>query len=269
MPSRVVRGEINASRSLSRVSMEADLTFRALVVAVDDYGRLDADPLMLKAVLFPRRPEVTVEKLEAWIAELGAEGCVQLYQADGGSYLCLTGWEKHRGNGRRAGASRFPGPDSPGGGEPIQDRTGAARSAQEIPRKSRKSETPPETPGNPLLLSGDEKREARSESVREPPAAERAEPRSPLLRVLSKLPGSEAEKIAWLADEGVQAEIDAEAAGKPVVSFVTRYYRRYLKGDRVHENAALEAERAAKRRAWEAAHGEAYRLGLEETGGVA
>jgi len=47
MPSRVVRGDINASDSLSRVSLEADLTFRALLVAVDDYGRLDARPAFL------------------------------------------------------------------------------------------------------------------------------------------------------------------------------------------------------------------------------
>ena len=69
MPSRVIRGEINSSRSLSRVSLEADLTFRALIVAVDDYGRCDADPLMLKALLYPRREEVTAKKARAWVDE--------------------------------------------------------------------------------------------------------------------------------------------------------------------------------------------------------
>jgi hypothetical protein len=55
VPSRVIRGEINSSDSLSRVSLGADLTFRALIVAVDDYGRIDARPAMLKAALFPVR----------------------------------------------------------------------------------------------------------------------------------------------------------------------------------------------------------------------
>jgi hypothetical protein len=90
--------------------MEAELTFRALVTAVDDYGRYDADPLMLKAALFPRRTNVTPEHVATWLAELGDEGCVQIYTVDGVAYLWLTGWEKHRGNARRSAVSRFPAP---------------------------------------------------------------------------------------------------------------------------------------------------------------
>ena len=108
MPSRVVRGEINSSQSLSRVSLEADLTFRALIVAVDDFGRLDARPGLLKALLFPLRESVTAAKLEKWIGELDAEGCVRLYEVDGRRYLQLTGWEKHRGITKRAKSSKYP-----------------------------------------------------------------------------------------------------------------------------------------------------------------
>lgn len=111
MPSRVVRGEINRSHSLSRVQALADLTFRALLVAVDDYGRMEAHPLILKASLFPLRREIEPEQVRAWVDELAAEGCVRVYAVAGVEYLELTGWDKHRSNQRRAARSRYPGPD--------------------------------------------------------------------------------------------------------------------------------------------------------------
>jgi len=108
MPARVIRGEINSSRSLSRVSLEADLTFRALLVAVDDYGRIDADPIMLRVALFPRRPTITEDQIETWVAELAAQHCVVVYEVDGGRYLALTKWEKYRGKTNRAKESKCP-----------------------------------------------------------------------------------------------------------------------------------------------------------------
>lgn len=173
MPARVVRGEINGSRSLSRVSLFADLTFRALVVAVDDYGRFDADPLMLKAALFPRRPEVTAEQLTGWLVELVREGCVRLYSVEGAEYLVLTGWDRHRGNSRRASSSRFPAP--PDAEEEMNDAPGASRKSGSFPEIR-------EMRGNPSenRESGSEKREALGErgsgGARNAPAADAASP---------------------------------------------------------------------------------------------
>lgn len=114
MPSRVVRGDINASDSLSRVSLEADLTFRALLVGVDDYGRLDARPAFLKSVLFPCRDTVTAADVAAWVRELDQEGCLRIYEVQGRRYLELTGWERHRARTKRAERSRYPAPPPPG-----------------------------------------------------------------------------------------------------------------------------------------------------------
>lgn len=110
MPARVIRGEINSSESLAQVSIGADLCFRALLVAVDDYGRADARPQVLKATLFPMRDAATPSKIAGWIGELAAlpDPPLILYSVDGRPYLQLTGWERHRGKGRRASESRFP-----------------------------------------------------------------------------------------------------------------------------------------------------------------
>jgi hypothetical protein len=149
MPSRVVRGDINASESLSRVSLEANLTFRALITAVDDYGRFDARPEILKGILFPLQASVTPAKILRWVRELDAEGCVQLYWGeDGRPYLYLTGWERHRGTGKRGGKSRYPEP-------------------------SPRSVDPRGIPGDPSenRESGIENREALDESARGKPGA--------------------------------------------------------------------------------------------------
>jgi hypothetical protein len=158
LPSRVVRAEINSSASLSRVSMQADLTFRALIVAVDDYGRMDARPEMLKAELFPTRSEATPAKIAQWLVELAEDGCVLLYEVDGRRYLELTGWEKHRSNSKRAAKSRFPSPHT-----------------SPDPREIHGS---PENP--PVLrLTSDEYRVTSDESARETPGRKPARTSAP------------------------------------------------------------------------------------------
>jgi hypothetical protein len=134
MPSRVIRGEINASRSLACVSLEADLTFRALIVAVDDYGRMEADPLVLKAALFPRRPKVTPERVAAYVQELAEEGCVQLYRVAGVLYLQLVNWEVYRGKQNRSKESRYPAPPASGSRhEPPKSDPGISGNLPESP----------------------------------------------------------------------------------------------------------------------------------------
>jgi hypothetical protein len=124
VPARVVRGEINTSGSLSRVSPEADLTFRALIVAVDDFGRFDARPGILKATLFPLRAAFTPEKIMRWVHELAEEGCIDLYEVDGRPFLALTGWEKHRGTSRRSGKPKYPEKQASGKSPEIREAPG-------------------------------------------------------------------------------------------------------------------------------------------------
>ncbi len=214
MPSRVIRGEINSSHSLSRVSIEADLTFRALLVAVDDYGRCEADPLMLKAVLFPRRSSVSPEQTLAWVKELAAEGCLRIYKADGVEYIELCGWEKHRSNGRRAASSRFPDPP---------------KHSSEIRGKIRKSARLTSL-GLGLGL-GSEGRVAGEAAS--PPSA----PASLLVNLLSQEPGEPADKAAWIArmEAILTAEAesehphDAKARAAKLRSLTLRYWRQELR----------------------------------------
>lgn len=112
MPARVIRSEINTSDSLARVSLLADLFFRALLLECDDYGRMDGRPAILKAALFPLRADYTPEVIEACIEELssGEKPPLLRFHVGGRPYLCLTGWEHHRGKGKRAERSKYPDP---------------------------------------------------------------------------------------------------------------------------------------------------------------
>ena len=127
MPARVMRGEVNSSESLSQVSIEADLTFRSLVVVVDDFGRTDGRLPVLKGLLFPLRDNVTTKKLDRWLSDLSdiPDPPVIRYMVDGREYIQLTGWETHRGKSRRAQESKFPGPE--------RSNVGLPRRSQNLP----------------------------------------------------------------------------------------------------------------------------------------
>jgi len=213
MPARVIRGEINASRSLARVSMEAELAFRALITAVDDYGRCDADPLMLKAALFPRRTNVRPEMVAQWVAELAEapDAPVMLYEVEGLPYLCLTGWERHRGNARRAASSRFPAPPA----QPTAplEAPGGCEQTPRFPGDSRKSGTAREMRGEPPENResgvGIENRESRASGK------PRATARSP------------AAPAAWAMEgaEGLRESVRRRWPGAPVPGSLTAWAR--------------------------------------------
>lgn len=158
MPSRVIRASINRSASLAQVSLEADLTFRALLLACDDYGRLDARPEVLKAELFPMRDRVTPAKVRRWVEELAAlaDPPVQFYQVDGREYLYLPKWDIHRSNSHRAAVSKYPQPnavDAPGVVPEIRDSPGDPPVLRVSGDECRVTSTQIVAPASPALVS--------------------------------------------------------------------------------------------------------------------
>ena len=213
MPSRVIRGEINSSESLSQVSLGAELAFDRLLTAVDDYGRLDARPTRLKAALFPVR-DVAVAQVAAWVEELASieDPPLVLYEVCGVRYLALVNWERHRSkHARRGGKSRFP-----------ADPMGRPRIPGESP-------DPRGIPGAPSGVSGYRGSEVavRAESEKEKSktparAGERRQARrTDTPEALS--PADHARVLAWAADvlpNVPQGEIEAR------IEQALGYYRR-------------------------------------------
>ena len=109
MPNRIIKESIARSEKISGLT---DFQFRLwvhLITYVDDFGRGDARPAIIKGACFPFRERLANRDIEKGIAELADAGCVGLYTVDGKPYLYLLGWDEHQRV--RNKVSRFPSPE--------------------------------------------------------------------------------------------------------------------------------------------------------------
>lgn len=104
MPTRYLKPGICDSDRINNLSAEAEVFFYRLLVTVDDFGRTDARPLLLKAKCFPLKETMPASKIEQMLAELSSTGLLIVYQTDTGTYLQLNKWD----NTPRAKDSKFP-----------------------------------------------------------------------------------------------------------------------------------------------------------------
>ena len=96
MPNRIIKDSIARSEKINNLS---DFQFRLwvhLLTYVDDYGRGDARPAIIKGTCFPFRDRMTNKDIEKGLAELAGAGCVGLYTVDGKPYLYFPNWEEHQ-----------------------------------------------------------------------------------------------------------------------------------------------------------------------------
>ena len=108
MPNRIIKESIHGSEKVNRMS---DFQFRLwvnLITYVDDYGRGDARPAIIKGTCFPLRERLTNKDISAALKALADIGCVSLYELDGRPYLCLPNWGSHQNI--RNKKSKFPAP---------------------------------------------------------------------------------------------------------------------------------------------------------------
>jgi hypothetical protein len=109
MPARVLKPGITGSENIDRLTQGGEILFYRLLTVVDDYGRADARPAMIRAHCYPIKEGVTTADCAAWLADLEVNGLVQTYAVDGKPYLQMLRW----GNTPRALTSKFPPPPAP------------------------------------------------------------------------------------------------------------------------------------------------------------
>lgn len=112
MPNRIIKESICTS---DRIASLSDFEFRlwvGLITTVDDAGRGDARPAVLKGRIFPLRERITVKDVDAALASLAAKGCVSLYENDGKPYFWFPTWSKHQRI--RDCKPKYPAPDDIG-----------------------------------------------------------------------------------------------------------------------------------------------------------
>ena len=109
MPNRMIKDSIHTSEKVNDMT---DFQFRlwiSLITYVDDYGRGDARPAVIRGTCFPLRERLANKDIENALMGLAGIGCVGLYEVDGRPYLYFPNWEQHQTI--RNKRSKFPAPD--------------------------------------------------------------------------------------------------------------------------------------------------------------
>lgn len=104
MPIRYLKPGVRDSEAIDSLTPLAETLFYRLLVTVDDFGRYDARPAMIKSHCFPIKESVTLKKCEELLAELRSAGLIAVYTVDGKPYLQMLKWD----NVPRAKESKFP-----------------------------------------------------------------------------------------------------------------------------------------------------------------
>jgi hypothetical protein len=137
MPTRYLKSGVRDSESIDKLSPLAETLFYRLLVTVDDFGRFDARPAMIKANCFPIKESVTLNKCKDLVSELKEVGLIHVYESDGKQYLQMCKWD----NKPRAQESKFPTPEY----NDIQLYTSVCKPHTDVPLTVTVTETKTET----------------------------------------------------------------------------------------------------------------------------
>lgn len=108
MPCRLLREGILDSEAVNALDFPAEVFYRRLMSAVDDYGRFDARPGVLRSRLYPLKVDTVREAdISRWIAACVKAGLIALYAIDGRKYLLM-----HKLGSPRAAKSKYPEPSA-------------------------------------------------------------------------------------------------------------------------------------------------------------
>lgn len=142
MPNRIIKETISTSDKISSLT---DFEFRlwvGLITYVDDAGRGDARPAIIKGRVFPLRERVSIKDIEAAVHGLAAKGCVSLYKVGGKPYLWFPTWGEHQRI--RDVKPKYPGPED--ADAPFDNLPQSAASCGELPPESESESNPNPNP---------------------------------------------------------------------------------------------------------------------------
>ena len=104
MPTRYLKPGVRDSEAIDNLSPLAETLFYRILVTVDDFGRFDARPAMIKAQCFPIKESVSINKCKDLLDELGQANLIFVYQIESKPFLQMSKWD----NIPRAKESKYP-----------------------------------------------------------------------------------------------------------------------------------------------------------------
>lgn len=104
----MLRDSARTSKKLARVNAEAERLYWRLVMVADDFGRFDADPIVIRAQCFPRHGNaINDTTVKSALLDLVLAGLILEYEVNGDVLGQFAKWDQRV----RAEKSRFPGPE--------------------------------------------------------------------------------------------------------------------------------------------------------------
>lgn len=85
---RMLNKKIGLSKQVNDLTDDTSrLAFTWAIAHLDRDGRIHGEPDVLKALVFPRRQDVTPEQMEQYVREWGEGGLIVWYEADGERWI--------------------------------------------------------------------------------------------------------------------------------------------------------------------------------------
>lgn len=109
MPNRIIREGIITSEAVNSLNWEAEIFYRRLLSVVDDFGRFDARPSVLRSALYPLKLDsMREDSVQRCLKSCEAARLVVLYSVEGKEYLEVTNFRQQV----RSKKSKYPAPDA-------------------------------------------------------------------------------------------------------------------------------------------------------------
>lgn len=106
MPARLLREGILDSDAVNQLTADEEVFYRRLMSVVDDFGRFDARPAVLRSRLYPLKvSDLREADISRWIAACVKAGLIALYEVAGKQYILF-----HKLGEPRAKSSKYPDP---------------------------------------------------------------------------------------------------------------------------------------------------------------
>ena len=94
---RFISKEISLDKRVNELSDGFSMVgFTWLITHADREGRTYGDPAIVKSLIFPRRPDITIEMVAGYIQEWANAGLIILYESGGDAYIEFPNFEKHQ-----------------------------------------------------------------------------------------------------------------------------------------------------------------------------
>jgi len=192
MPTRYLKPGVRDSEAIDNLSPQAEILFYRLLVTVDDFGRFDARPAMIKAQCFPIKDSISIAKCKDLLDELNNKGLIYIYEAGGKLTLMMCKWD----NVPRAKESKYPAPTD----SCIQLHTSANQVNTDAPLTVTETKTKTET-------KTVEAPEGVSQEVWQEFIAHRKAKKAKVTELVIEGIGKEASKAGWSLEDALKETI--------------------------------------------------------------